>query len=124
MSVCQDCHREMLKAASCTITTLIYPDGVRAKRIPHDGDRRCHDCGVLPGGYHHQGCDDERCPRCGSGQAIGCDCMDDGTSNGPVESMLSTEFRMEAALRAAEAREEAADAAHDRARDDRMTGDR
>jgi len=38
--------------------------------------KRCHDCNVLDGGYHHPGCDMERCPRCG-GQLISCGCLDE-----------------------------------------------
>ena len=34
----------------------------------------CHDCGCPNGGYHHPGCDEEKCPRCG-GQLIGCGCI-------------------------------------------------
>jgi hypothetical protein len=34
---------------------------------------RCHDCDVLPGGFHHRGCDMEECPRCGH-QLLSCDC--------------------------------------------------
>lgn len=38
----------------------------------------CHDCGVAVGGFHHEGCDMERCPHDG-GQAMGdgCDLIDD-----------------------------------------------
>lgn len=34
----------------------------------------CPDCNAPKGGYHHPGCDDEECPRCGL-QAIGCECV-------------------------------------------------
>lgn len=31
-----------------------------------DGEaRRCPDCDVVPGGFHHRGCDGEACPSCG-----------------------------------------------------------
>jgi hypothetical protein len=35
--------------------------------------RPCHDCGVIAGELHLDGCDMERCPRC-SGQYFCCDC--------------------------------------------------
>lgn len=45
-----------------------FADGESLKRIPYDGQERCHDCNVLRGQLHHPGCDVERCPRCGSFQ--------------------------------------------------------
>jgi hypothetical protein len=33
----------------------------------------CNDCGVEHGGYHHDNCDVETCPKCG-GQFFSCDC--------------------------------------------------
>lgn len=48
------------------------------ERIPYGGNGEdasepCHDCGVMEGAYHHDGCDNETCPKC-NGQALGCDC--------------------------------------------------
>ena len=34
---------------------------------------RCMDCGVLPGKYHHWGCNMEICPNCGT-QLLSCAC--------------------------------------------------
>jgi hypothetical protein len=38
--------------------------------------RPCHDCFVIRGEFHLDGCDMERCPRC-SGQYLGCGCRRD-----------------------------------------------
>jgi len=76
-AICQDCKQDMMKAKSCTVTHLRFPNGeVFERRKDMYGDKKCHDCGITKGGYHHAGCDNERCPRCG-GQLISCDCWDE-----------------------------------------------
>lgn len=56
------------------------------KRIPvsnedvqYSKSGRCPDCGATAGHLHHEGCDNERCPKCG-GQLLSCSCNDEGPS--------------------------------------------
>ncbi|MDQ3322838.1 MAG: hypothetical protein M3525_10495 [Acidobacteriota bacterium] len=44
--------------------------------VLYQDERRCHDCNIAPEGFHHPGCDMERCPNC-RGQLISCGCLDD-----------------------------------------------
>lgn len=90
MAVCQDCAQEMTdpRGSSCTYSRMRFPDGHVFERVLYstrrgggdgwarDVHRRCGDCGVLPGGYHHFGCNIEQCPRC-AGQLISCGCPDE-----------------------------------------------
>lgn len=90
MGVCQRCNGEMLKVKTClgSIVTLggrtydrirLGQESFRAKDDHSDVEVRC-ECGVEPGGLHHQYCDGEECPRCG-GQVIACDCLSSIPSN-------------------------------------------
>lgn len=82
MSACNYCDQEMTLGASCTLTAYDdFPDGVVRDRLPltvgrADPSGKCHDCAAPVGGFHHPGCDDERCPKC-QGQAISCGCTRD-----------------------------------------------
>ena len=74
MASCEDCHREMGLAPSCIeAPRIIARNDYLRVRYPASEAGRCHDCNVKPGGVHHGGCEDERCPRC-RGQLIMCPC--------------------------------------------------
>src|SRR5260370_6481866 len=53
---------------------LRYGDEPRWLRVsPSFAEIPCHDCGVVKGQYHADGCDVEECPKC-HGQYLGCWC--------------------------------------------------
>jgi hypothetical protein len=74
MTTCTDCNLEMATARGCTLSQVT----IKGAQYARHGctRRRCGDCGATPGGFHHLGCDLERCPRCGR-QLISCGCLDD-----------------------------------------------
>jgi hypothetical protein len=81
MAICEDCEQEMNEASSCLVSAL-HLNGVAWSTVPYGKEsmhyrntatRRCHDCGVMPGGHHHPGCDWAECPRCHQ-QLLICGC--------------------------------------------------
>jgi hypothetical protein len=98
-AICKVCKKGMLVAEGCIMITVPiygtpevrgknrrplkvldpvkYGDEIRfrglvsAEANAEANKGRCHDCGALPGNYHHPGCDWEECPNC-HGQMLFC----------------------------------------------------
>ena len=77
-AVCDWCFQEM-SVDTCTGNTEVeFPDGLILPTSTEHFDEptgRCYDCNIKHGGFHHPGCDIERCPKCG-GQIISCGCLE------------------------------------------------
>ena len=83
-AICEACRGDMKDVATCVEVPVETVDGALPP-IAYGSEEddwgaasgvRCHDCFVEPGGFHHPGCDVERCPRCGD-QLISCECQVD-----------------------------------------------
>ena len=78
-AICEWCQKYMdhPQTVTCAGNTIVeFPDGTNLPAVPFESPEgeRCEDCGVATGGYHHPGCEEELCPKCGR-QLITCGCL-------------------------------------------------
>lgn len=73
---------ERIHEAQETTTCVVNGEIVSRVRYGDENDdwgadsHPCHDCAVIKGEFHVEGCDGEQCPGCGE-QRGGCDCEPD-----------------------------------------------
>ena len=82
-AICKHCNRDMMETDTCIKVPVVidFNEVLDPIRYKSEAGERCHDCNVAEGGFHHPGCDWERCPKCG-GQLISCGCLDKTEGDG------------------------------------------
>lgn len=101
MAMCTFCRREMTTALSCS-EGVLHQDGEPVAMVRWGSEPdwsatdRCGDCGVMPGGFHHLGCDVQRCAVC-SWQMISCGCRfdEDGPGDDDQDDDEDDDFDVE-----------------------------
>lgn len=77
VQICRHCGKNILdpRTTTCAGGYIDYADSESFPRVryPDDEKERCPKCHVSPGGFHHDGCYIERCPRCGE-RLVSCAC--------------------------------------------------
>lgn len=84
---CPVCLQPYKRAYGCRDDRVIpFADGSERDPVPYGEEERFSEfdagvapveacrCGAMPGEYHHPGCPDEECPKCGEEYA-GCQCQ-------------------------------------------------
>ena len=79
--ICFYCREKLPSCESCSCRYIQYGSErlarIRFGEEEYDwGTRRCADCGVLIGSFHHENCTCEVCPMCGE-LILLCDCETD-----------------------------------------------
>jgi hypothetical protein len=80
-NVCDWCKVEKNNSTNtCTGNAIVvFSDGQELPAIPFEGvseEHHCPTCNVKHGGFHHPGCNWERCPKC-NGQLVRCGCLEE-----------------------------------------------
>ncbi len=75
--LCRRCGKNIFdpRTTTCVGGYIDYADSDSFRRIPYPDTEKekCSKCGTSPGGFHHDGCYVERCPRCGE-RLVSCAC--------------------------------------------------